>query len=411
MPKYQVETNQGKFEVELDRAPASSEELMSAVQAHLSQAQAPAEPQQEMTPEQFTQTRQQAATQEPAFQSLARATIPTLAAGASMIPGVGPLAAGAISAGGTALNQAVGMEPYDPKQIAISGALPAAGSAIMGAGKMIGRAGGKLFAPAAAKESGVEAIAQTAGAKPTSAARAFSTPMSKAAFDAVAQQGPVSTKGVNKAIKESFDEIASMSNPSEKAAEYLTNMSAKYGPKGAASYDDIAKEMSALRTKADELMKGDDHLAGRSLHAARAKILNELDNISPAIKEANKLYRREESTQAIINAVRSGNSGDKIRRLFENNKLVKDTFSQKEYEEMTKIADQISNMATSSVGWTNRAWNALVEPIGAALATKTGRYLMRQSMLANGGKMTAQGLATTAQFMRAYQASGAEDKE
>jgi hypothetical protein len=408
MPKYQVETDQGKFEVELDRAPASSEELMSAVQEHLSQAQVPAAP--DMTPEQFTQTRQQAAIQEPAFQSLARATIPTLAAGASMIPGVGPLAGAAINAGGTALNQAVGMEPKDLGQVALSGAIPLAASGIVGAGKSITRGLSKFIAPAAAKEAGVEAIAKTAGAKPTSSARAYATPKSAAAFKEVAQAGPVPTRGINKAITDSFDDITKMSNPSDKAAEYLTNLSGKYSGKASASYDDLAKEMQALRAKAQDAFNAGDNLTGKALNDARAKILTEMDNISPAIKKANALYRKEEATQAIVKAVRTGNSGDKIRNLFESNKLIKDTFSKAEFEDMAKIADEISNTATSSVGWTNRAWNAISAPIAAAVTTKTGRYLLRQAMMPT-GKLTPSGAAMVAQFMRAYEASGAEDKE
>jgi hypothetical protein len=385
-----------------------NEVMEKAIKQRLVEQQS--QPQQEMTPEQFTQTRQQAATQEPAFQSLARATIPTLAAGASMIPGVGPLAGAAINAGGTALNQAVGMEEKDLGQVALSGAIPLAASGLIGAGKSIARGAGKLFAPAAAKESGVEAIAKTAGAKPTSSARAYATPKSTAAFQEVSKQGPVPTKGINKAISDSFDDITKMSNPSDKAAEYLTNLSGKYSGKASASYDDLAKEMQALKSKADEAFSGGDHLTGKALNDTRAKILTEMDNISPAIKKANALYRKEEATQAIVKAVRTGNSGDKIRNLFESNKLIKDTFSKAEFEDMAKIADEISNTATSSVGWTNRAWNAISAPIAAAVTTKTGRYLLRQAMMPT-GKLTPTGAAMVAQFMRAYQASGAEDKE
>src|SRR3990167_11524358 len=102
----------------------------------------------EMTDQKFTQARQKMATSEPAFKTLSRATIPTLATAASIIPGVGLAAGSLIGAGGTAWNQALGQEESNPTEIAKSFALPyGVGKGVQGlvmGGKALTRGLGKL---------------------------------------------------------------------------------------------------------------------------------------------------------------------------------------------------------------------------------------------------------------------------
>ena len=75
----------------------------------------------------FTRLRQQSAVNEAnaGSKKLARAVVPALGAAAGFIPGVGTLAQMGIGAGTEAASQALGDQPYDPKQIALAGAIPA----------------------------------------------------------------------------------------------------------------------------------------------------------------------------------------------------------------------------------------------------------------------------------------------
>ena len=74
MPKYRVETDQGNFEVELDREPTSPAELQSLVSQHLA-AQPPAPPAQP-APAQNTVTKAYQAVAKPVTGAVAAATAP-----------------------------------------------------------------------------------------------------------------------------------------------------------------------------------------------------------------------------------------------------------------------------------------------------------------------------------------------
>ena len=368
----------------------------------------------ELTDAEFTKVRQQSAIQEPAFQSLARATIPTIGTLASfLVPGSGlaaTAAQSAISGGATAANQALGLEPKDLTQVGIAAAIPAIGNLAMRGIKGGGTALGKLFAPAAAKEAGIEAIAETAGSPATSAARIFTEPASRKAYAAVKAAGPVPTAGIVSVLDDTINQLDTLSNKPQAAIKYLKNMVKKYGAVGpgmTAEYDDVVKELQLLKANADNAMKGNKPTA-RALYEARQAILNQLDQISPAVKTANALYAKEQATQEIVNAVRTGNSGAKIRNLLENDPSIVRSLraTPKDVDEMVSLADEISNMATASIGITNRVFNAVSAPLGRALATPAGRALIRKTMQPT-GKLTPAGIATIVQFMRAYSAQEA----
>ena len=116
-----------------------------------------ANPSPDMGAAEFTKERQRSAIETPGFQRAKNALIPTLATTATMIPGIGTAAQSAIGAGGTALNQALGNEPFSLTEIGKSAAYPVLGSAVVGAAKGGIKALGKFVNPGATRTAGVEA--------------------------------------------------------------------------------------------------------------------------------------------------------------------------------------------------------------------------------------------------------------
>lgn len=358
----------------------------------------------------FTAERQRSATQEPAFRKLAGATIPTLAGVAGMIPGVGLPAAAAISGIGTAANQVAGFEEPSLKSVAISTALPLAAKGVVEGVKGSYKAAGKFFHPSATRTAGVEAAVEQTGAVPNAVERAYSVPGSKAAYELAAQQGPVPIQGINKAIVDSWDNLTNLSNAPRVAVRYLENLSNKYAGKPQAEYADLMDEMQMLKRAADKAMAQKDRPTASALYEARAKILDEMDKVSPAIKEANTLYRREQSVEKIAKVLSNPRPDVKISQLLIEDPLSRGAFSKDEAEMLDKIAKQIATMGTQAApysGATARVLNLVSTPVAAAIASPPGRYLMRQTF--KDGQVTPAGIATLAQFGRAYIAQGQQE--
>lgn len=378
--------------------------------------------------EEFTRQRQESATQEPAFRALSRAAIPTIAAGASFLPPVAALGLtgqAVLGAGATGLNQLLGLEEPSFGEIAKAGAFPLVAGGLVKMGKSAFKGIGEIIQPGAVREAGVEAIAGRIGQKETSLKRVFSAPASRAAFQAVRNQGPLVTDDVVNALDTTLDKIkkfdpatgSGMANPPTRAVAQIKNVRDKFAALRTADYGDVVEEVQSMKRSADALLAQarPDGNAARAILDARAKILDVLDDVSPAIKKANALYRREQSSQELVNAMRSSNPGDKVRKLFENDALVARSFSKEEVKDIYHIADAISNVASASpMGGFRQLLSAITEPIGQGLSSETGRYLLRQTMQPNksgGVSPTVTSLATVAQFMRAYVAQGGLERE
>ena len=403
---------------------------------------------------QFTITRQKSATEEPAFKALERATGPTLAAIAALHPAVRFGQAAILAGGAIAANQLLGLESDDPIEIAKALAIPygARGIAIAGrtaiaGGKSVFKGLSELINPGALKEAGVEAVAERLGQAPRSLERIFTTPKSQAAYKAVQQEGQITLKGVADAIQSAQTDLENLANPPKAAINWLKNLGTKFNPvkvvqeeklssggildisgkpippriiqskitgTNTADYGNVVEEMQILKARANAAFRKADNATGIAFNEARAKILDKLDQISPAVKKANALYRKEQSTQDIINVVRGGNPGANIRKLFENDALVAGTFTPGEVKDIYKITDLISDVASSApAGLGRQALSAITEPIGQALASDVGRYLLRKTLTPVPGITSTPmnrvvGLSAVAQFMRAYTAQGRE---
>lgn len=295
----------------------------------------------------------------------------------------------------------------------MSGVMPLMLSSVLKLGKTAAKAGAELIAPGALKEAGVEAAAQRVGAAPTSLERATTAPASRAAFNATKQVGMVPTANLQTSVDDAIASITNQSNPSPLALRHLQNLSAKLKANPNLDYNDVVKEMQSLEGKATSAMKGmrKDSNTGMALQDARDRMLDELDNISPAIKQANSIYRKEKSTDAIIKAMRTGNPGTKIRQLFETNKLVSGSFKPDEIKDVYSIADSISDIASNApAGLGRQILSSVTEPLSQMLTNPTGRQFLRMTLKPGTTKSPAV-LSAAAQFWRAYSASGAANDE
>jgi hypothetical protein len=364
----------------------------------------------------FTKERQRSAIQEPAFQTLKNATIPTAAAAASMIPGVGTLAGAGIQAAGTAVNQVLGNEPYSLGEIAKSAALPLAIPAIVrpliNAGKGTAKAIGKFVNPGATRTAAVEAGVERIGGTPNAINRAYEPRASGAAYDAVrATAEEVPTNLINRAVTNAINELPRANAP-KSAVEYLKNLSNTVDAEGSLPYADIHKQINGMYAKAKDLILSNEGEAGQALMNARAKILDELDKVSPALKQANDLYRREQATERISKVLSNPRPDVKLSELLISDPLTRGVIPYRDAKFLESLSKQIATMGTQASpygGLGARFLNLVSTPIAAAASTPAGMYLLRQTF--KDGKVTVSGLAAAAQFGRAYMAQGGEEQK
>ncbi len=359
----------------------------------------------------FTAERQRSAIDESqrGLAPLKRAVIPTAAAAASMIPGVGPLAGATIQAGGTAINQLLGQEPYSATEIAKSAAMPLAAQGVVSAVKGGVKAAGKFVNPGATRTAGVEAGMEGMGAVPNTVDRAYAPKASGAAFQGVrATAEEVPTNLINRAVTTALNELPRANAP-KMAVRYLKELSNTLDAEGSLPYADIHKQINGMYRRAQDLLAKNETEAGHALLNARSRIVDELDKVSPALKEANALYRREQSTEQIAKVLSNPRPDVKLGELLLNDPLVKGSFSVDDAKFIEKIAKQLATMGTQASPYSGvgaRFLNLMATPLASAMGSKTGMYLLRQTF--KDGNITPQGLATVAQFMRAYQAQGGE---
>jgi ElaB/YqjD/DUF883 family membrane-anchored ribosome-binding protein len=172
-----------------------------------------------------------------------------------------------------------------------------------------------------------------------------------------------------------------------------------------ANYEDLTDEMQMLRQNAEKAFKQKDVPTGRAMMAARSKILDEMDKISPALSKANAHYRREQSIEQVSKVLSNPRPDVKLGELLLRDPLVQGAIPKGEAKFLENIADQITRIGTQGSpysGVTAKFVNFVSKPVAAAMLTEPGRYMLRQTFKKDG--VTAAGLATVAQFMRAYEA-------
>ena len=268
------------------------------------------------------------------------------------------------------------------------------------AGKGVTRGATGFVMPAALREAGVEVFKGK-----------FTGPVSKGLFEIARRQGSVPTPGVIGAIDRAIAKEASMSTPTRGAVKILENFKNKFAAAPDAAYDDLIDEVQRLHTRASEAFAKGNHVTGKAISGAASQILNEMDNISPAIKEANKAYRRERSVQQLTKELRKSNPGVAVRNLMESDGLVSGAFAAKEQAQILKLTDEIGRISTgATVGAANRAIMAAGEVVAAALTNPGGRSFLRM-LMKEPNQINRTSMAALAQFMRGLTANPAVGME
>lgn len=358
----------------------------------------------ELTPQQFTQERQRVALEgiKRNTPTLARTALNVAATGAMALPGVGPLAASGIAAGGTTLSQMLGLEPKDVGAIALSGSLPLLAPTVIGGVKGSVKGLLELINPSAVRRAGAELAATKMGFKAESIERVFTTPASQAAYKQAKAVGNVYAPQLVSTLDDAADALSKMGNPPYAAMSYLRNISRKWNKSGFVDYADVMNEMQMLNKKASGAFKSGDHITGQALKDARMTLIDATDLISPQLKKANNLFLREEASKDVLEAFRRENPIQALEKLFETDKLVQKAFPDKPtVKALYDVAESIAGITTSPAGLAGRMFQATVAPIARGLDKPPARAFMRQLMQPT-GKLTPAGFATLAQFMRAY---------
>jgi hypothetical protein len=294
------------------------------------------------------------------------------------IPGLGG-PGGVIPSGGAALADAATQLVTGPA--VIKGAV----RGVKATGQILPR----ILAPGHLRSAGAEAIAMELGAPATTLERVFSTPASKAAYKLAESQGPAPTATMRDIVEQAFMTHGNMSNPSPGALNYLSKLEKKFADYKQLPYGDVMKEIQALKSKADAAFSGarPDNLLGQTLREARELLIEQLDNISPIYRQANRLYRQEQATIDIVNAVRAGTPGVNLEKLIENSPDVAKAFSKPVIKEITHIAKELNDVASATpAGGFRQTLASLAKPVTDMLTTDIGRALLRASLRSPGEK-------------------------
>ena len=287
-----------------------------------------------------------------------------------------------------------------------------------------GRGVANFVAPQTMREVGVETLKR----------RGTKTPSASFFFAEARRQGPVPKAPIIDAIQTAINkEQGSLVSVSRPTVAILKDFQKNVWHSSAAgvSYDDLIAATQRLRQQAEGHFKRGNAPTGMALLKARGQILDAMDEISPAIKKANEIYRREQSMLAITKEMRKTNPGNAIRNLFETDEMVAGSFFPKgmreqaleairkgEWEkvpELQKIIDMADRIGRAGTGITmgafNRMLGAAFEPVGELSQEKGSKAFLRM-LMANPRQpvISRTGAGAAAQFGRgAFLRAGEEE--
>ena len=136
-------------------------------------------------------------------------------------------------------------------------------------------------------------------------------------------------------------------------------------------------------------------------------------SLNPAYSSALNRFRRESVTHDLMKAMGEGNATAKLEKFFSLNKgRVAKSFNAKELKEIETTAYQVANAVTRQPeGITGRAFDSFMSMMPGMLESKTGRYLLRNTLgpMGGAGKLSGAGMASAMQFWRAYEAQGGDE--
>lgn len=363
----------------------------------------------------FTKARQDSATQTPGFRRAAGTVIPMLGAAAGFVPGLqGIPAQMALGAGATYLNQAAGFEPANEGDIAIQGALGAAGpiaaKVVEKTSKGIHKAVSRFVDPISSRQAGTEAAVETVKGVPNTIDRAFASKASKAAYKEVeATATEVLMPKLHRAVTLALNQMPRVAPP-KAAQDYLEQLAKDFDREPSLPYADVDKQINSMYKKAKDLMAKGEGESGSAIMDARARIIAEMDKISPALATANAEYRREHVVEKVYKAFTSGRPDLQFAKTLLDDPLVKGVLTKDDAIILESIGKQMARIPPSSLG--EGRFGKIVDffatPVAALVGSKPGIYLLRQTYKAGGGKISTPALAMLAQFGRAWTAQEAD---
>ena len=177
-----------------------------------------------------------------------------------------------------------------------------------------------------------------------------------------------------------IEEELATSTPRGGAVKILKNLDQWLKGKDEVPYLQLTKEVQRLRTAAKGHFRRGDPTTGITLNDAANKIINTLDDVSPALKLANTAYRRQQSISELTTELRKANTSVAVRETFKD-PLIQGAFTSTEIEEIIRIADTIGRIASgSTVGAGNRFIMAVAEPLADILASNPWRILLEKAI-------------------------------
>lgn len=332
--------------------------------------------------------------------------VPLAQAGLGFATGGMSLPAQALIGGGAELAaQKMGYAPESTTQIGLAAAAPAVGPALVKGFQGAGKAVGKMFAPAATRNAGVEAAVQNLGEIPNVIQRVKTESPSSLAYKEVGktfQEVPtnVATRGITSALNS-----IPKSSESEAAKDYLKGLATTLDTEASMPYERMAAEIQGMRTKAMEFAANKDFGGAAAVRSARKQILDEMDKISPDLSQANALYKKEHNISKIEDALTKPRADVAFKQLVKKDKLVA-SMPEEDLQMVEKIAGQLTKVGSTASPYSGaggRIMDFFATPLASMIESQTGRAFLRK-MFQGTGTITPAGLSSAVQFWRAYQA-------
>ena len=287
------------------------------------------------------------------------ATLPAL------IPGVGLgmtalrfAAESALPMAAATLAQKTWLAEESGEQIAAAGITGPLTRGLLGAPariRAVGRAGSGAFLPQATRRKGTELVMKElpGGGKVDplyAAARADPTPLNKDIFGDIVE---------NAIFKESR-----MANPTGGAVRLLSNLKNKISSRyGYMTYGDMVDEVQRLQDQAETAFGHKNKVTGKVLSQAAKTALDEMDKISPTIKQANAAFRQQSTASAIRAAMRKADPSTAVETLFDENTLVTGALSNAQRKAIQDLADRVGRTAPKTAMGAGRVvMQATAEP-------------------------------------------------
>ena len=406
MPKFEVKTNMGNFEVELNRPPTSHDELMQAVEAKIAASGGQMKVAPAPAPEQPAPQQQGApiTAQPPRFPGVEKAAreyaIPTATAAAGLLSGGASLGAQAlIGGGGEALTQLAAGKELDPTSIGVAAALPGVATGVSKAAGYLTRSVANQVSrqpmqQAAAgiveKKLGVGAAATQklaqAGAK-TTPVHDFTDTFN--VLDDIIKKEPRLPGGSKGAKEFAEDTLGKLTDPSQPPFKY----------------NEIFESSQAVREAAEA---AGDNRTKRRIYEIREALIKDIDKLGPEAKEAFQLYRKQQAVKEVSTVITGpGFVGNKITALLKSDPLVAGAFSAAEKKTLETIANKVGPEGLQKIlavagGLGASGGTAMTAPliIGALIAVPKVGDLFARSLIAPNGSVSQVVWPAFAQYMR-----------